>query len=199
MAPKCPRCTAECTCKKVKRRKPRQGRLARSKPVYAPPTPQQFFISPLPAMREKQEMTTLREIPSVRADYVDTAVAQERKEKERVGRERSAMEMEDLRSQIPRAYERGEREGTIKGREYTLTLQLPSAGGGRKSVREVLEETEGGDKVVAVRSARYRKGGREDEVIETIEAERQAMAGGGAVGGGLRRRPLVAPEAKKDE
>ena len=68
----CKRCSAECTCKKVKRKsKPRVGRFARSKPQVIPPMPQQIIYQYLPAVKEKEE---IKYIPSVRADYLPEGV-----------------------------------------------------------------------------------------------------------------------------
>jgi len=70
----CKRCSAECTCKKVKRKpraKPRYGRYARNQPQVLPPMPQQIIYQNLPAVKQKEEM---RMIPSVRADYLPEGV-----------------------------------------------------------------------------------------------------------------------------
>jgi len=196
----CKRCSAECTCKKVKR-KPR-ARRAKPRPVVMPPMPQQFFFGPTP---RAQELYTSQ----VRSDYLPegalprraTAETQTAYTLDNPPPEVVAQQMVALAKSVDTRPERAEME------VQTEDIMVPMRGG-QKSLREIEFEVSTGGKTLSLRPTVYERRGGASRAFEgrtmpqpMEEAFMGAAAGGGAAGGGeaplppriiRRKKPAVA-------
>ena len=176
----CKRCSAECTCKKVKRKpraKPRYGRGARNVPVATPPVPQQLFFGYTPQKKEQEQLVISTSAVNARPEGAPRLPY--------ASQERAMMGAEDVRSRtvenLARAYERGERQGELAGMRYgevagyerAMGLQIPRSKGRTQTVAELLRRVEEGRTVATYPATR----------TPTPRLERGASGGGGGAGG----------------
>lgn len=195
-AKKCPRCSAECTCRK-KRRKPRVGRAARSKPMYMPPPTQNIFYGSTPAAQQAlQFRPEVMPVPKLSFDMMTQteAVAPPRaagipgppagspplRARPRVAPERASMEVQTDEITLPMA--RGEiplRELERQiGEGRTLSLRPSTYAPRQPESPKTAEELEQMATVLSVRAAAAREREAPPPVITAAEAARLPVASG---------------------